>query len=211
MKEDTEILGKLRFIGLVNHHHQPVKVIWIPEFLNKVSIFGLDYQEFIRGAHFGVFASMYEPFGYTSPECMCVGTASVVSNMCGFGNMIEEMENSMRQGAQKKDIVEQSREQINISSKSTASSVSDFTDINLPNGGAAVFQSMRQKYRVDESNIWNKSVFGVQVVDRIFSSYHDSVYRLGEGMLDYLKLTKHERIQLRNRMSQNSVVVDWSV
>lgn len=66
-----------------------VKVIFVPEFLSKTSIFGLDYPDFVRGAHLGVFSSLYEPFGYTSPECMCVGTASILSNLCGFGNMAE--------------------------------------------------------------------------------------------------------------------------
>lgn len=37
-----------------------------PEFLNSTNpLFGLDYEEFVRGCHLGVFPSYYEPWGYT--------------------------------------------------------------------------------------------------------------------------------------------------
>jgi len=87
--DNCEIMNALKTKGLINQAYTHVKVIYVPEFLQKTSIFGLDYQEFVRGAHLGVFASAYEPFGYTSPECMCVGCASIVSNLCGFGNLVE--------------------------------------------------------------------------------------------------------------------------
>ena len=88
--QNCPILTQLRAKGLTNQGLTRVKVIFVPQFLTKTSIFGLDYQEFVRGAHLGVFASLYEPFGYTSPECMCVGTASIVSNLCGCGNLFED-------------------------------------------------------------------------------------------------------------------------
>ena len=51
----------------------------------------------------------------------------------------------------------------------------------------------------------------MQVVDRIFKSYWDTVLQLHDMMLDYLKLTSHQKIALRNKMARSSVVVDWSV
>ena len=43
-----------------------VKVIFHPEFLSSTNpLFGLDYEEFVRGCHLGVFPSYYEPWGYT--------------------------------------------------------------------------------------------------------------------------------------------------
>jgi glycosyltransferase involved in cell wall biosynthesis len=35
-------------------------------------ILGLDYEEFVRGCHLGVFPSYYEPWGYTPAECTVV-------------------------------------------------------------------------------------------------------------------------------------------
>lgn len=43
-----------------------VQVVFHPEFLSSVSpLIGLDYEEFVRGCHLGVFPSYYEPWGYT--------------------------------------------------------------------------------------------------------------------------------------------------
>ncbi len=37
-----------------------------PEFLTATSpLLPLDYEEFVRGCHLGVFPSYYEPWGYT--------------------------------------------------------------------------------------------------------------------------------------------------
>ena len=42
------------------------QVIFHPEFLNSTNpLFGLDYEDFVRGCHLGVFPSYYEPWGYT--------------------------------------------------------------------------------------------------------------------------------------------------
>jgi glycogen(starch) synthase len=49
---------------------QRPQVIFHPEFLNSNNpILGLDYEDFVRGCHLGVFPSYYEPWGYTPAEC----------------------------------------------------------------------------------------------------------------------------------------------
>ena len=63
-----------------------LQVIFHPEFLNSTNpLFGLDYQEFVRGCHLGVFPSYYEPWGYTPAECTIMGIPSITTNLSGFG------------------------------------------------------------------------------------------------------------------------------
>lgn len=50
----------------------------------------MDYEEFIRGCHLGVFPSYYEPWGYTPGECTVMGIPSVTTNLSGFGCFIGE-------------------------------------------------------------------------------------------------------------------------
>ncbi|CAD6580866.1 MAG: proteasome regulatory particle base subunit, partial [Tremellales sp. Tagirdzhanova-0007] len=58
------ILNQIRRVQLFNRSADRVKVIFHPEFLNSNNpILGLDYEEFVRGCHLGVFPSYYEPFG----------------------------------------------------------------------------------------------------------------------------------------------------
>jgi len=86
-----EVLDALRKCGLVNRSEDPVKVVFHPEFLNSLNpLIPLDYTEFIRGCHLGVFPSYYEPWGYTPAECSVLGVPSITSNLSGFGNYIEQ-------------------------------------------------------------------------------------------------------------------------
>lgn len=50
----------------------------------------MEYEEFVRGCHLGVFPSYYEPWGYTPAECTVMGVCSVTSNLSGFGCFIEQ-------------------------------------------------------------------------------------------------------------------------
>lgn len=60
------ILCALRRCQLFNNRHDRVKVIFHPEFLKSTSpLLAMDYEEFVRGCHLGVFPSYYEPWGYT--------------------------------------------------------------------------------------------------------------------------------------------------
>lgn len=120
--EQCPILGHLRGKSLCNWAMTRVKVIFVPEFLSKTSIFGLDYPDFVRGAHLGVFSSLYEPFGYTSPECMCVGTASILSNLCGFGNMAELQIKEFKEHLNQ-DLISMAEERHNKSFKSMGDAV----------------------------------------------------------------------------------------
>lgn len=84
-----EILDHLRKCNLINNREDRVKVIYHPEFLNVNSpIFPIDYNDFVRGCHMGVFPSYYEPWGYTPAECLVMGVPSITSNLTGFANYI---------------------------------------------------------------------------------------------------------------------------
>ena len=64
------VVNKLRECKLYNNWWDRVKVIFHPEFLKPTNpIIPMDYIEFARGCHLGVFPSYYEPWGYTPAEC----------------------------------------------------------------------------------------------------------------------------------------------
>jgi len=87
--DNDEILKHLRSANLINQSESRVKVIYHPEFLSATSaVFPLDYHQFVRGCHLGVFASYYEPWGYTPAECAIMGVPSITSNLTGFANFI---------------------------------------------------------------------------------------------------------------------------
>ncbi|XP_050964069.1 glycogen [starch] synthase, liver isoform X2 [Labeo rohita] len=85
------ILSNIRRIGLFNARNDRVKIVFHPEFLSSTSpLLPMDYEEFVRGCHLGVFPSYYEPWGYTPGECTVMGIPSVTTNLSGFGCFMEE-------------------------------------------------------------------------------------------------------------------------
>ena len=91
MKDDDGdlILAHLRHRQLFNTPQDRVKVVYHPEFITATNpLFGMEYDEFVRGCHLGVFPSYYEPWGYTPAECTVMGVPSVTTNLSGFGTFI---------------------------------------------------------------------------------------------------------------------------
>ncbi len=97
---DDPILNQLRRVQLFNQPSDRVKIVFHPEFLTSASpVLPLDYDDFVRGTHLGVFASYYEPWGYTPAECTVMGIPSITTNLSGFGCYMEELiENSADYG-----------------------------------------------------------------------------------------------------------------
>ncbi|HEY3245195.1 MAG TPA: glycosyltransferase [Phycisphaerae bacterium] len=92
MVHDAEdaILNHLRHRQLFNAPEDRVKVVYHPDFITATNpLFGINYDEFVRGCHLGVFPSYYEPWGYTPAECAVLGVPNVCSNLSGFGDFIE--------------------------------------------------------------------------------------------------------------------------
>lgn len=86
---EDEILNFVRSSHLVNNEHDKVKIVYHPDFVSSMSpLFGMDYDQFVRGCHLGVFPSYYEPWGYTPLECVASGVPAVTSDLAGFGDFV---------------------------------------------------------------------------------------------------------------------------
>lgn len=92
------ILEFLRSSQLINKADDPVKIVYHPDFISSTNpLFGIDYTEFVRACHLGIFPSYYEPWGYTPLECIASGVPAVTSDLSGFGDYclqnLKDMEN----------------------------------------------------------------------------------------------------------------------
>lgn len=143
------ILSNLRRLHMFNQKSDRVKVIFYPEFLNSTNpLFPIDYPEFVRGCHMGVFPSYYEPWGYTPAECTVMGVPNVSTNLSGFGRFMQEQV--------------------------------DYPDF-----------------------------YGIYVIDRKFKNACESVNQLSDIMFDFCRLSRRQRIILRNRTERLSELLDW--
>ncbi|MFP4355818.1 MAG: glycogen synthase [Phycisphaerae bacterium] len=83
---EDEVLNQLRYLNLINLPADPVKVVYHPDFVSSSNpLFGMEYDQFVRGCHLGIFPSFYEPWGYTPLECVARGIPAVTSDLAGFG------------------------------------------------------------------------------------------------------------------------------
>lgn len=88
-EEGDEILQYLLRRNFFNRPDDKVKIVYHPDFITSTNpLFGMDYQQFVRGCHLGIFPSYYEPWGYTPLECMASGVPSVTSDLSGFGDYL---------------------------------------------------------------------------------------------------------------------------
>lgn len=87
---DDPVLAQIRHLGLLNRLEDQVKVVYHPDFISPSSpLWGMDYEQFVRGCHVGVFPSAYEPWGYTPLECVAMGVPAITSDLAGFGRYVQ--------------------------------------------------------------------------------------------------------------------------
>lgn len=90
--QNDEILQFIRRAHLFNAKSDNVKIVYHPDFISPTNpLFGMDYGQFVRGCHLGIFPSSYEPWGYTPMECVANGIPAVTSDLSGFGDFVKRM------------------------------------------------------------------------------------------------------------------------
>jgi len=148
-EDEDEVLNFLRRANLVNRPEDKVKVVYHPDFITPTNpLFGLEYQQFVRGCHLGVFPSYYEPWGYTPLECIASGVPAITADLAGFG---------------------------------------DYTANTMP----------------------DHEKRGIYVVNRKEKGYDMIVSQLSAYMYAFAKMSRRERIALRNRTESSAEFYDW--
>lgn len=85
------IIAHMRHLKFENSADDPVKIVYHPQFISPVNpLWGIEYDQFVRGCHLGIFPSVYEPWGYTPLECIAMGVPAITSDLAGFGRYVAE-------------------------------------------------------------------------------------------------------------------------
>jgi glycogen(starch) synthase len=87
----TDILRLAHARGLTNKASDAVKLVFVPAYITGLDgIFDVPYYDLTGAMDLGVFASRYEPWGYTPLEANAVGVPTVTTNAAGYGQYCEE-------------------------------------------------------------------------------------------------------------------------
>ncbi len=93
------ILNKIRENNLANKDGNRVKIVFVPSYLHgNDGIFNLPYYDLLIGFDLTVFASYYEPWGYTPLESLAFSIPSVTTTLAGFGLWVKEEYGEVKQG-----------------------------------------------------------------------------------------------------------------
>jgi phosphorylase/glycogen(starch) synthase len=86
------ILNRIRKKELNNASSDKVKVLFVPSYLNgNDGIFNVPYYDLLIGLDLTVFASYYEPWGYTPLESLAFSVPTVTTTLAGFGLWVNSM------------------------------------------------------------------------------------------------------------------------
>jgi hypothetical protein len=83
---NDKVLGSMRWFNKSNRPDERVKIIFVPCYLDgKDGIFDMSYYDLLIGNDLTVYASYYEPWGYTPLESVAFHVPTVTTSLSGFG------------------------------------------------------------------------------------------------------------------------------
>lgn len=144
-----DVMNFLKMSNLLNYREDKVKIVYHPDFITTANpLFHMEYYQFIRGCHLGIFPSYYEPWGYTPLECSASGIPSITSDLSGFGTFAK-------------------------------------------------------------TNIQDNERVGLYILKRRGRNFDEAAEDLAQMMLNFIKMSRRQRIMQRNRVEASSAQFDW--
>ncbi|MBR4301725.1 MAG: alpha-glucan family phosphorylase [Bacteroidales bacterium] len=88
--DSDPIITYIKKNKLNNSPTDKVKIIFIPSYLNgDDGIINYNYFDFLTAFDITVFASYYEPWGYTPMESMALGVPTLTTSLAGYGSWLQ--------------------------------------------------------------------------------------------------------------------------
>lgn len=89
-----QVLDMLKYLGMGNRPEDKVKVIFVPCYLNgRDGIMNKEYYDLLLGQDLSVYASYYEPWGYTPLESVAFHVPTITTDLAGFGLWVNSLKN----------------------------------------------------------------------------------------------------------------------
>lgn len=90
--ENDHVTDMLKYCNMWNRPEDKVKVIFVPCYLNgDDGVFNLSYYDILIGNDLSVYASYYEPWGYTPLESIAFHIPCVTTCLSGFGMWVNSL------------------------------------------------------------------------------------------------------------------------
>ena len=88
-----QVLDMLKYLNMSNAEDTKVKVIFVPCYLDgRDGIVNMPYYDLLIGFDLTVYASYYEPWGYTPLESVAFHVPTITTDLSGFGLWVNSVE-----------------------------------------------------------------------------------------------------------------------
>ncbi|MDR0743991.1 MAG: glycosyltransferase [Tannerella sp.] len=96
MKDDP-VMNFIFSSGFTNTATEKLRIVFVPCYLDgQDQIFNKSYYDLLIGMDATVFASYYEPWGYTPLESLAFGIPTVTTDLAGFGSWVKTVVSGSR-------------------------------------------------------------------------------------------------------------------
>jgi glycogen(starch) synthase len=208
--QKDDVLNQIRNVWMFNQPDDKVKIVYHPEFINPTNpLWGMEYDQFVRGCHMGVFPSAYEPWGYTPLECMAMGVPAITSDLAGFGRYVEEMHPDLAAGFT-----------VTRGTGLGSASAGGMSMTGMPSmmsgmgggaGGSAGAASGAYAHTATARTGYGDTVGGgLTVLKRRGRTFGEAAADLTRHLLEFCEMDRRDRIALRNQVERRSWDFDWS-
>lgn len=86
------IVNQINYLNMHNQKEDKVKIIFVPSYLTgDDGIFNMPYYDLLIGMDVTVFASYYEPWGYTPHESIAFSVPTITTTLSGFGMWMKRL------------------------------------------------------------------------------------------------------------------------
>jgi glycosyltransferase involved in cell wall biosynthesis len=90
--EDDKVMNFISSSGFTNSASEKLKIVFVPCYLDSYDgIFNKLYYDLLIGMDATVFASYYEPWGYTPLESIAFGIPTLTTDLTGFGLWVKSI------------------------------------------------------------------------------------------------------------------------
>ncbi len=126
--EYDPILKKIKENNLQNKPGNRVRIVFVPSYLQgNDGIFNLSYFDLLIGLDLTVFASYYEPWGYTPLESLAFHIPTVTTTLAGFGLWVRDEYGEVKNGI---TIVERTDDNYQETVDGIAGAMMKFTELD---------------------------------------------------------------------------------
>lgn len=188
------ILKKLAENNLTNNKDEKVKVIFSPIYLDgKDGIFDMNYWDLLIGMDLTVFASYYEPWGYTPLESLAFHVPTITTSLSGFGRWI--VSNKMDLSLCTK-VIERDDDNYNY----VAGEIGDTIIACSNNSKEKYLQARKNAYDISRIALWKK------LIDKYYIAYDIALNKTKKYRTELVRPAQTEATLLIDTFKSNQPI-----